>query len=351
MEYAILTLGSGALRTALEMTGDFPGGTKFFHVDTSNRDVERDGKRRGFSVVDGDGNEKKISGNFSDISYLKKGDEVIEIHITGEDGEGGGMDPNYVRGLLSKEIIDSESESGLMDKLKFLRNTRIAMFFAFAGNGTGTNLPFLLKELVSLYPRTVFLPVVGLPLRAHVTALNKAVKVTLEEMKSEKLPKPIIVDNNSYNFKTIADLNKINEELAKAFKSLMEIGEKADTFPWDTRDMRNAVGVPDWTLLGHTKLTNGKLMDGFSKLVSFEQQFAVPNKAGTAICGVKAWGNREDEEISDHYKRVSEWVCKHCEDNKTALWTVKDGRTFEPEATLLMSGLPYEAIRPDLQVG
>lgn len=333
MRAAFLTLGSGALRVGLGVVPQLKNSVQVAFIDTCKDEAVTDALRNGWRVIEEEG-------------VFQLGDRKVDVHIAGE-GKGGGMNPKVGRQLLEKSFKGKES---IIKKLLFLKECDICLLFGFAGNATGTNLAYVLSELMKEYPGVTFIPAIGIPLREQTTEIDTAVNITMKDLKKTwgkgkkkmKLPSPIVVDNAA--FPTL-EFDKMNKSLAEAFTFLLDVLENADFFRFDVGDIRRTLEGPSFALFGHGTV-NGEsdparfLLDTLGSLVKIEQQWGQPsNTAGFGVVAVKT-------PSSDSYKRIARWASSKLSHCKVAL--LQDGSQRLTQVAAIVGGLPWTAIRPEI---
>lgn len=279
-------------------------------------------------------------------TVFKKDGRSVRLYIAGN-GEGGGMNFKEGKKMLEKSC---RGKDNIITNLSFLKNTDICVLFGFAGNATGTNLPYFLSELMKTYPNVCFIPLLGLPLREQSTEIKVAVDVTMKDFKRShgkgksrfKLPSPAVVDNSAF-----PDLNfeKMNRELAEAISFFLHTLENSHCFRFDIADIKRTLESPEFALFGHGHLGDNSdptrfMVDTLGSLVNIEQQFAQPsNIAGYGVLAVKT-------PSPDTYKKVARWAgtkLKHC---KVSFW--QDGTARFTEVVAIVGGLPWKAVRPQI---
>jgi len=263
MNITVVSLGSAGFRTVLRAAPKFPANTTVMGIDTCMDESFRDARRQGYTIKEDGGM----------VVMEKEPRSSVQLHICGR-GEGGGMDWKQGRKVISAELKDS---SPLMRKLQTLQNAQICVVLAFAGNATGTNVPLLLSKIVPKFPRCVFIPVIGIPLRTQPTEMNIAMNITLKEMsKRTTLPGYVLVDNSAFH--SFDDFSRIDRELAAAIKGLVDVMAHSEIFSFDIGDMRRSLKDPDFAILGHATLKEDggakDMMDKVLGLIEIEQQFS-----------------------------------------------------------------------------
>lgn len=335
MNVTVLSLGSAGFRTILRAAPKFLN-TTVMGIDTCMDESFRDARRQGYTIKEDGGM----------ITMEKEPKTTVGLHICGK-GQGGGMDWQQGRKVINAELKEG---SPLMRKLHVLNSSHICMLVAFAGNATGTNIPLLLSKIVPMYPRCVFIPVIGMPLRTQPTEMDIAMNVTLKEMlKRRTLPAPVLVDNAA--FRSFDDFERIDRELAAAIRGLVDVMTNSEIFSFDIGDLLRTLKDRDFAILGHTRLKGdggtGDLMDKVLALVDIEQQFSQPdNKAQYGVIALKVHHSDGDLKSKNLYDLVSQWGGNRLVHCKTTPWLVRDGAPFDPEVTVLMGGYPLSAVRP-----